>query len=53
MKRLTPLVFAFLMSTYPALAWGWGNCPNSKKDLQEERTNQNVRTFKDSEKKDK
>ena len=36
MKKIISLVFVLSISGGSALAWGWGDCPNSKKEVRQE-----------------
>ena len=42
MKKVLSLVFGLSISAGPVLAWGWGDCPNSKKGANQETSNEKV-----------
>ncbi len=50
MKRVFSLLFVFSLSAAPAIAWGWGDCPHSKKDSNQEATAEQVKKSESSDK---
>ena len=47
-KAVLPLVLALSVSTGPALAWGGGDCPFSKKGANQEASTEKVENSKSS-----
>ena len=51
MKTILPIQFSLSILAGPANAWGWGDCPHSKKNVNQEASTEKIEKSESSQKK--